>query len=158
MGEGADPNPRFVADKLVETSALNMGATAEKLHNRWPELTKERADAYAAATQARYAAALAAGNIEPDLVAVATDSADGWGLATTAERPRSGPTVEGLHDLRTPFRPHGRVTAGNSSGLTDGATVCLLASAPPAEELALPIRMRMVIYAFAGVEPETMGT
>src|SRR5690606_23696526 len=123
MGAGADPNPRFVADKLVDPSALNMGFTAENLHDRWPELTKERADAFAVGSQRKYAAALAAGKIAPDLVPVATRSAsNGWGLATADELPRPESTLEGMADLRTPFRPHGRVTAGNASPLTDGAT------------------------------------
>jgi len=158
MGAGADPNPRFVADKLVDPSALNMGFTAENLHDRWPELTKERADAFAVASQRRYAAALVAGKIAPDLVPVATRStAGGWGLATADELPRPESSLEGMADLRTPFRPHGRVTAGNASPLTDGATACLLTSADLAGELGLPVRMRMVGYAFAGVDPEVMG-
>jgi len=159
MGDGADPNPRFVADRLVDPSALNMGATAENLHDRWPSLAKQRADAFAAASQHKYAAALAAGKITPDLVPVATRSTEqGWGLATTDELPRPDTTAEGIADLRTPFRPHGRVTAGNASPLTDGATGCLLASVDTAAELGLPVRMRMVGYAFAGVDPELMGT
>nr|WP_239020724.1 thiolase family protein [Nakamurella antarctica] len=159
MGEGADPNPRFVADRLVDADALNMGNTAETLHDRWPELTKGRADAYAAASQAKYAKAYADGNISPDLVPVATASTlNGWGLATTDELARPETTVESLANLRTPFRPHGRVTAGNASPLTDGATGCILASAEAAAELGLPIRMRMVSFAFAGVDPEVMGT
>lgn len=158
MGQGADPNPRFIADRLVDPSALNMGATAENLHDRFPELTKARADQFAAASQHRYAAAVAAGKIGPELVPVATRSSEhGWGLATTDEMPRPDTTVDRLANLRTPFRPHGRVTAGNSSGLTDGATGCLLASAATAAELGLPVRMRMVSFAFAGVDPETMG-
>jgi acetyl-CoA acyltransferase len=159
MGEGVDPNPRIVADKLVDPSALVMGSTAENLHDRYPELTKRRADALAVASQRRYADAVAAGKIAPDLVPVATRSAeDGWGLATTDELARPDSTLEGLAHLKTPFRPHGRVTAGNSSGLTDGATGCLLASSDVARELGLPVRMRMVSFAFAGVDPETMGT
>ncbi len=158
MGAGADPNPRFVADKLVDPSALNMGFTAENLHDRWPELTKERADAFAVGSQRKYAAALAAGKIAPDLVPVATRSAsNGWGLATADELPRPESTLEGMADLRTPFRPHGRVTAGNASPLTDGATGCLITSSELAEELGLPVKMRMVGYAFAGVDPEVMG-
>jgi acetyl-CoA acyltransferase len=158
MGAGADPNPRFVADKLVDPSALNMGLTAENLHDRWPELTKERADAFAVRSQGKYAAALAAGKITPDLVPVATRSTTGgWGLATTDELPRPGSTLEGMADLRTPFRPHGRVTAGNASPLTDGATGCLLTSADLAEELGVPVKMSMVGFAFAGVDPEVMG-
>jgi acetyl-CoA acyltransferase len=157
MAQGADPNPRFLADKLVDPSALNMGSTAENLHDRFPHLTKQRADAFAAASQEKYAKALANGQITPDLVPVATRSAQGWGLATTDELPRPGTTLEVLENLKTPFRPHGRVSAGNASGLTDGATGCLLVGADVAEELGLPVRMRMVSYSFAGVEPETMG-
>ena len=157
MAQGADPNPRFLADRLVDPSALNMGSTAENLHDRYPHLTRQRADAFAVASQDKYAKALADGRITADLVPVATRSEQGWGLATSDEMPRPGTTVEALENLRTPFRPHGRVSAGNSSGLTDGATGCLLVAADVAAELGLPIRMRMVSYAFAGVEPETMG-
>ncbi|MFL6099899.1 MAG: thiolase family protein [Actinomycetales bacterium] len=158
MGEGVDPNPRIVAEKLVDPSALVMGSTAENLHDRYPDLTKDRADAFAAASQAKLAQAYVDGKIQPDLVPVATRSqAAGWGLAGADEPPRPGTTVGDLATLKTPFRPHGRVTAGNSAGLNDGATACLLASADTAAELGLPVRMRLVGYAFAGVEPEVMG-
>ena len=158
MGEGADPNPRFVSEKLVDPAALNMGMTAENLHDRFPHLTKERADAFAAASQAKLAKAYADGKIEPDLVPMTTRSAElGWGLATKDEPPRPGTTVEELAGLKTPFRPHGRVTAGNAAGLNDGATACILASSDVATELGLPIKMKLVGYGFAGVDPEVMG-
>ncbi|PPI07318.1 acetyl-CoA C-acyltransferase [Rathayibacter sp. AY1D2] len=157
MGFGADPNPRFLSERLVGEDALNMGRTAERIHDRFPHLTKERADHYALRSQQKLAAAYAAGSIQPDLVPVATRSAAGWGLATADEAPRPETTLEGLAGLRTPFRPHGRVTAGNSSGLNDGATVSLLASAEAAQELGLSAKMRMVSFAYAGVEPEIMG-
>jgi acetyl-CoA acyltransferase len=154
MGEGVDPNPRFVSERLVDTSALVMGATAENLHDRFPAITRGRADAYAAASQRKVAEAYAAGKIQPDLVPVAVrDRDNAWGLATADEPPRPGTTVEGLAGLKTPFRPHGRVTAGNSAGLNDGATGCILA----AEDLGLPGKMRLVDFAFAGVDPEVMG-
>jgi acetyl-CoA acyltransferase len=158
MGEGVDPNPRFVSEKLVDPSALNMGMTAENLHDRFPQLTKQRADTFAAASQAKLAKAYADGKIQPDLVPVTTRSVEqGWGLATRDEPPRPGTTVEELAGLKTPFRPHGRVTAGNAAGLNDGATACILASADVAEELGLPAKMRLVGYGFAGVEPSVMG-
>ncbi|HEY8454951.1 MAG TPA: thiolase family protein [Actinopolymorphaceae bacterium] len=158
MGEGVDPNPRFVAEKLVDASALVMGQTAENLHDRYPNLTKERADAYAAASQHKLAKAYADGVIQRDLVPVAIRSTEsGWGLATADEPPRPDTTVEVLATLRTPFRPHGRVTAGNAAGLNDGATACLLAAEDVAQELGLQVKMRLVTYAFAGVEPEFMG-
>ena len=158
MGEGVDPNPRFLADHLVDTSALVMGQTAENLHDRYPLLTKERCDAYAARSQEKYADAVKAGKIGPELVPVAIRSSElGWGLATEDEPPRPGTTIEVLAGLKTPFRPHGRVTAGNAAGLNDGATGAIVAAEDTARELGLPIGMRLVGYAFAGVEPEVMG-
>jgi acetyl-CoA acyltransferase len=157
MGFNADPNPRFLAEKLVSEEALNMGSTAERIHDRFPSLTKERSDRYALRSQQKVAAAYEAGKIQLDLIPVATRSAAGWGLATRDEAPRPETTMEGLAALRTPFRPHGRVTAGNSSGLNDGATACLLASGATAKELGLTTKMKLVSFAFAGVEPEIMG-
>jgi acetyl-CoA acyltransferase len=158
MGEGVDPNPRIVAEKLVDPSALVMGKTAENLHDRFPHLTKERADTFAVGSQDKLAKAYANQQIQPDLVPVATRHAElGFGLATADEPPRPGTTVEELASLKTPFRPHGNVTAGNSAGLNDGATACVLASAEAAEELGLSVKMRLVDYAFVGVEPEVMG-
>lgn len=158
MGEGVDPNPRFVAEKLVDPDALVMGRTAENLHDRFPHLTRARADAYAAASQEKLAKAYANEQVQPDLVPVATWSTGrGWGLATRDEHMRPGTTVEALAGLRTPFRPRGRVTAGNAAGLNDGATACLLAAEDVAASLGLPAPLRLVSYAFAGVEPELMG-
>jgi acetyl-CoA acyltransferase len=158
MGEAIDPNPRLVAEKLVDPSALVMGSTAENLHDRFPKITRERADAFAAASQHKLARAYANGKIEPDLVPIATRSIEhGWGLATVDEPPRPDTTVEGLATLKTPFRPHGRVTAGNAAGLNDGATACLLAAADVADALGLPAKMSLVSYGFAGVGPEVMG-
>jgi len=158
MGEGIDPNPRIVAERIVDESALVMGKTAENLHDRFPHLTKERCDAYAVESQRKLAAAYAAGVVQPDLVPVATRHVEkGWGLATADEPPRPGTTLEELAALKTPFRPHGNVTAGNAAGLNDGATACLLASESAAAELGLPVRMRLVSYSFVGVEPEVMG-
>jgi acetyl-CoA acyltransferase len=158
MGQGVDPNPRYVSERLVDTSALVMGATAENLHDRFPSITRARADAYAAASQHKVAAAYQAGKIQPDLVPVAIRSAElGWGLATADEPPRPDTTVEALAGLKTPFRPHGRVTAGNSAGLNDGATGSVIAASDVAAALGLPARMRLVDFSFAGVEPEVMG-
>jgi acetyl-CoA acyltransferase len=158
MGEGVDPNPRFRSDRLVEESALVMGATAENLHDRFPGITRQRADAFAAASQAKLAKAYADGKVQPDLVPIGIRSAElGWGLATKDEPPRPGTTVEALAGLKTPFRPHGRITAGNAAGLNDGATGCLVAAEQVAAELGLPAKMRLVGYGFAGVAPEVMG-
>lgn len=158
MGEGIDPNPRFLAEDLVDTSALVMGQTAENLHDRYPGISKQRADAFAYDSQQRLAAAYEAGKVQRDLVDVATRSQEeGWGLATADEQPRPDTSMSALAGLKTPFRPHGRVTAGNAAGLNDGATGCVVASAEAASELGLSPRMRLVDFAFAGVDPEVMG-
>lgn len=157
MGEGVDPNPRIVAEKLVDPSALVMGATAENLHDRVPQITKERTDAFALASQQKTAKAYANGKLQGDLVPVAVrDPEAGWGLATTDEAPRET-SLEKLATLKTPFRPHGKVTAGNAAGLNDGATAALLVAEETARELGLPVGMRLVSFGFVGVEPEVMG-
>lgn len=157
MGEQADPNPRFVAEQLVDTSALVMGQTAENLHDAHPDITRERADTYAAQSQERYAKAKASGVFDSHVVRMSTFTPDGWQVATADEHPRPGTTVEDLAGLSTPFRPGGRVTAGNAAGLNDGAGCVLLADAEVAAAQGLPARMRLIDYAVVGLEPETMG-
>jgi acetyl-CoA acyltransferase len=157
MGDDVDFNPRFMAERLVDPSAVTMGATAENLHDRLPQLTKDGADAYALRSQQKAAAAWENGVMRETVVPMAVFSDDGWRVAARDEYLRPDTSLEGLAELPTPFRPGGRVTAGNSAGLTDGATVCLLASEQAASEHGLVPRMRLVSYGFAGVEPELMG-
>lgn len=164
MGEAVDPNPRFVSEKLVDESALFMGMTAENLHDRYPSLTKLRADQYAVRSQEKAAKAYADGKIQQDLVPISVrrttpvGGETGWGLVTADEPMRPGTTLEGLANLKTSFRVHGRVTAGNSAGLNDGATASIVASEDFARENGLPVKMRLVSYAFAGVEPRSWAT
>ncbi len=157
MGDDVDFNPRFVAERLVDPSAVTMGATAENLHDRFPRLTKETADAYALRSQQRAAAAWENGVMRETVVPMSVFTDDGWRLADRDEFLRPETSMEGLAALPTPFRAGGRVTAGNSAGLTDGATACLLASEAALREHGLEPRMRLVSFAFAGVEPELMG-
>ena len=157
MGDDVDFNPRFVAERLVDTSAVTMGATAENLHDRFPQLTKEAADSYALRSQHRATAAWQNGVMRETVVSMSVFTDDGWRVADRDEFLRPDTTMEALAELPTPFRAGGRVTAGNSAGLTDGATVCLLASESGAHEHRLEPRMRLIAYAFAGVEPELMG-
>ena len=157
LGRDIDPNPRFLAEKLVSPDALNMGMTAERLHDRFPGLTKERADRFGMNSQKKVDAAYQAGHIQPDLIPIATRSEQGYGMATEDEGRRPDTTMEALSELKTPFRPHGKVTAGNASPLTDGATVSVLGSREFAQSHNLPIKMKLVSFAFAGVEPEVMG-
>ena len=157
MGADVDFNPRFVAERLVDTSAVTMGATAENLHDRFPNLTKEDADAFAVRSQQRAAAAWQNGVMRETVVPMAVFTDTGWKRADRDEFLRPDTSMEGLADLPTPFRPGGRVTAGNSAGLTDGATACILASERAVEELGLEPKMLLVGFAYAGVEPELMG-
>ena len=158
IGGGLDPNPRYLAERIVEQDALAMGATAERLHDKFPAITKERADRYAIGSQDKTAAAYASGRIQKDLIPTAARTPElGWTIATVDEPPRPGTTMEALAGLKTPFRPGGRVTAGNSSGLNDGATAALLADEDAARAAGLKPKMRLVSFAFAGVEPEIMG-
>jgi acetyl-CoA acyltransferase len=157
MAEEVDFNPRFLTERLVDGSAVTMGATAENLHDRFPQLTKEDADSFAVRSQQRAAAAWQDGVMRETVVPMSAFTEQGWTVADRDEFLRPDTSMEGLADLPTPFRPGGRVTAGNSAGLTDGATAALLTSADAAEELALEPRMRLVGFAFAGVEPELMG-
>ncbi len=157
MGDGADPNPRFLSEKLVDSDALNMGCTAEKIHDRFPHLTKERADKFAVGSQQKAAKAYEEGFIQKDLIPVSAASDSGWQVVNRDEPMRPETTMEGISDLKTPFRPHGRVTAGNASPLTDGATISLLAGEDAVKKHGLKPKMKMVSFAFAGVEPEIMG-
>jgi acetyl-CoA acyltransferase len=157
MGADVDFNPRFVAERLIDESAATMGATAENLHDRFPELTRERSDRYAVASQAKASAAWQNGVMKQTVVPMTVYGDDGYRLADRDEFLRPETTLEGLAGLRTPFRAGGRVTAGNSAGLTDGATACFLAAQETAAELGLEPSMRLVGFAYAGVEPELMG-
>src|SRR6188508_2139310 len=157
MGDDVDFNPRFLAERIVDDSAAVMGQTAENLHDAFPHLTREDADAYAVESQRRATKAWQEGVMDGIVVPMSVFTDDGWKLADRDEFLRPDTTMEGLAELRAPFRAGGRVTAGNSAGLTDGATAALLASAEAAEELGLEARMRLVGFAYAGVEPELMG-
>ena len=159
MGAEVDFNPRFVSVRLIDESAAVMGQTAENLHDALPTLTREAADRYAAESQRRAAAAWAApdGVYARTVVPMSVFSGEGWKVAGRDEFLRPDTTADGLATLRTPFRAGGRVTAGNSAGLTDGATASLLASEAAAAELGLEPRLRLVGFAYAGVAPHLMG-
>lgn len=153
----ATPNPRFLAEKIVSEDALVMGRTAECLHDMFPEITKEMADEYAYRSQLKTARAYAAGKIGKMIVPMTVYTREGWDIADRDQQPRPETTMEALRDLKTLFRARGRVTAGNSSGLNDGASGLLLTSLEKARELGLAPKMRLVGYAYTGVKPEIMG-
>ncbi len=157
MGQGVDPNPRFLAERLVDPSALVMGETAENLHDAFPDITKEMADEYALLTQQKAFKAWVEGKLQRTMVPMTVWTREGWKVSDHDEQPRPDTSLEALAKLRPAFRPGGRVTAGNSSGLNDGAAGVLLMSEEKARELGVRPKMRLVAYAYAGVKPELMG-
>ncbi|MDX6472515.1 MAG: acetyl-CoA acyltransferase [Gaiellaceae bacterium] len=157
MGENVDFNPRFVSERLIDESAASMGQTAENLHDRFPAITKERADAFALASHRKATAGWQNGVMKETVVPMSVFSDSGWKVADRDEFLRPDTTMDGLAALKPAFRAGGRVTAGNSAGLTDGATAAFLASEQTAEGLGLEPKLRLVGYAYAGVEPHLMG-
>lgn len=157
MGASADPNPRFLTDRLVDQSAMSMGETAENLHDMFPEITKEMADEYALQSQRKAKEAKDSGKIDEMIVPMTVYTDHGWLVADHDEQPRPKTTMDGLAELRTPFRVMGKVTAGNSSGLNDGASGCLLMAKDVAKDLGVEYKMQLEAFAYAGVKPEIMG-
>jgi acetyl-CoA acyltransferase len=157
MAATADPNPRFLVDRLVSEDALVMGRTAENLHDLYPDITKELADEYSMISQLKTAKAYQEGKIGKMIAPMTVYTREGWVVADRDQQPRPDTTMEGLSELRTPFRPLGKVTAGNSSGLNDGACGVLLMAEDKAKALGIRPKMRLVAYTYAGVRPEVMG-
>ncbi|MGA8833491.1 MAG: thiolase family protein [Desulfomonilaceae bacterium] len=157
MGATADPNPRFLTDKLVDSSAMSMGMTAENLHDMFPHITKEMTDEYSLICQQKAARAIQSGKIGEMIVPMTVYTKNGWVVADKDEQPRPQTTMEGLASLKTPFRVMGKITAGNSSGLNDGAAGALLMTLEKAEELGIEPKMELKSFSYAGVKPEIMG-
>ncbi len=159
MGFMRDNHLRF-EEVMGDASAFNMGQTAENIHDRFPEFTKEMADAYAAACQKKAHQAIQSGKMKDMIIPIEVEMADGTRLtADKDQHPRPETSIETLSNLKTPFREQGgRVSAGNASGLNDGAAAVLLMSAAKAKTLGLSPSMRWVSTGIAGVDPRIMGT
>jgi acetyl-CoA acyltransferase len=158
MGYMRDPHPRS-EEVMGDGSAFSMGMTAENIHDRFPDLTKEMADAYALACQQKADRAIKAGKMAGMIIPIEAEQVDGAKIAADKDQhPRPETTMEGLASLKTPFRENGRVTAGNASGLNDGAAAVLLMNREKAEEMGLTPRMRWIATGVAGVDPRIMGT
>jgi acetyl-CoA acyltransferase len=157
MGDDVDFNPRFVSERLIDESAASMGQTAENLHDRFPEITRERSDAFAVQSQQRATEAWENGVMKETVVPMAVFTDDGWKVAERDEFLRPDTSMDGLAQLKPAFRAGGRVTAGNSAGLTDGATAAFLAAEETVGALGVEPKLRLVGYAYAGVEPHLMG-
>ncbi len=148
------PNPKM--QELYGTES--MGETAENIYEQRPEITREMQDAFACESHRRAIAAIDSGRFAEEIVPVSIPQRKGDPLVvTTDERPRRDTSLESLARLRPAFRKNGTVTAGNSSGLNDGAVALLLMSAEKAAGLGLKPMARIVASAAAGVPPRTMG-
>ena len=158
MGEDVDFNPRFVAERLVDTSAVTMGATAENLHDRFPQLTKDDADAFAVRSQQRAAAAWQNGVMRETVVPMSVFTDDGLARRRPRRVPAAGDDARGPRDAADAVpsrRPRDRRQLGGADRRRDRLPARLRAGAAPSTRLEP--RMRLVSYAFAGVEPELMG-
>jgi acetyl-CoA acyltransferase len=158
MGFMRDPHPR-AEEVMGGPSAFNMGMTAENMHDRFPEFSREMADRYAVSSQKKASHAIQAGKMKQMIVPIEVEVKDATRVvADKDQQPRPDTSMESLAGLKTVFKENGRVTAGNASGLNDGAGVVLLMSEKKAEELGLEPKMRWVASAVAAVDPTIMGT
>lgn len=148
------PNPRM--QELYDTES--MGETAENIAALMPEITRQQQDAFALASHQRAITAIDSGKFTEEITPVSIPQKKGDPLlVTTDERPRRDTTLESLARLRPAFRKDGTITAGNSSGLNDGAAAVLLMSAEKARELGLKPMARILASAAGGVPPRIMG-
>jgi len=138
-------------------NGYHMGNTAENVAQRW-QITRDQQDAFAAASQAKAEAAQSAGRFKDEIVPVRIASRRGETVVDTDEHPKHGTTVEVLAKLRPAFDKNGTVTAGNASGINDGAAAVVLMTAEEAERRGLKPLARIVSWATAGVDPAIMGT
>ena len=158
MGFMREHHPR-AEEVMGGASALVMGLTAENIHDQFPEFTREMADAYAAESQKRAKDAMTSGKFKRMIIPVDVKLADGTRIiADTDQHPRPDTTMKKLAALKPAFKENGRVTAGSSSGLNDGACAALMMSRQKAEALGLKPKMKWVASAVAGVDPKIMGT
>ncbi|WP_259780588.1 acetyl-CoA C-acetyltransferase [Aestuariispira ectoiniformans] len=138
-------------------NGYHMGNTAENVAKQW-QLTREEQDAFAAHSQQKAEAAQKAGRFDDELVSVTIAGRKGDTVVDTDEYPRHGTTAEKLAALRPAFDKEGTVTAGNASGINDGAAALVLMSAEEAEKRGLTPLARIASWATAGVDPAIMGT
>jgi len=149
---------RFVNPRLAERHRpYSMGETAENVAERW-EVGRDLQDAFALRSQQRAVAAIEAGNFADQIVPITVPQRKGDPIVVDRdEQPRPDSSLETLGRLKPAFRDEGTVTAGNASGINDGASAVLLVEAEAARELGLRPMARVVSTAVAGVDPAVMG-
>src|SRR5512141_241389 len=150
---------RYPNEKMSAMFPLeSMGETAENIYERQPEITREEQDKFAYQSQMRAKAAIESGRFKDEIIPVPIPQRKGDPIMMdTDEHPRPDTTLDGLAKLKPAFRKNGAVTAGNSSGLNDGAAAVLLMTAERAQELGLKPMARILAGAAAGVDPRVMG-
>ena len=148
----------MLVDGLLDVfNGYHMGNTAENVASQFG-ISREMQDAFAASSQQKAEAAQQAGRFNDEIVPVTIKGRKGDTIVDTDEHPRHGTTVESLSGLRPAFDKEGSVTAGNASGLNDGAAATVLMSAAAAAERGITPLARIVSWATAGVDPSIMGT
>jgi len=138
-------------------NGYHMGTTAENVAQKW-QLTRDEQDAFALASQNKAEAAQKAGKFVDEIVPVTIKSRKGETIVDADEYPKHGTTIESLSKLRPAFDKEGTVTAGNASGINDGAAALILMSAENAKKRGAPVLARIKSWATAGVDPAIMGT
>ncbi len=138
-------------------NGYHMGTTAENVAEKW-QLTRDEQDAFAASSQNKAEAAMASGRFKDEIAPVTIKTRKGDIVVDTDEYPKAGVTAEGLGGLRPAFAKDGTVTAGNASGINDGAAAVVLMSAEEAKQRGVAPLARIVSWATAGVDPSIMGT
>src|SRR5262249_40314697 len=138
-------------------NGYHMGNTAENVAQRW-QITREQQDQFAAASQAKATAAVKSGRFKDEIIAVKIAGRRGDTIVDTDEYPKPDTTVEVLAKLRPAFAKDGTVTAGNASGINDGAAAVVLMTAEEAQRRGIKPLARIASWATAGVDPALMGT
>jgi acetyl-CoA C-acetyltransferase len=157
MGSG-EMLDTMLRDGLMDAFAgYHMGNTAENVAQKW-QLTRDEQDAFALSSQEKAEAAQKAGKFADEIVPVTIKSRKGETVVDTDEHPKHGTTMESLGKLRAAFDKEGTVTAGNASGINDGAAALVLMSQDNAEKRGAPVLARIKSWATAGVDPAIMGT
>ncbi len=163
MRNGTKLGPAEMVDTMIKDglwdafNGYHMGNTAENVAEKW-QLTREEQDAFAAHSQAKAEEAQKAGKFEDEIVSVTIKSRKGDTEIDTDEHPKHGTTAESLSKLRPAFDKEGTVTAGNASGINDGAAAVVLMSADDAAKRNITPMARIASWATAGVDPAIMGT
>ena len=163
MRNGTKLGPAELVDTMIKDglwdafNGYHMGNTAENVAERW-QITREQQDVFAAASQQKAEAAQTAGRFADEIVPVTIKTRKGETVVDTDEHPRHGTTAESLAKLRPAFVKDGTVTAGNASGINDGAAATVLMTADEAAKRGITPMARIVSWAQAGVDPAIMGS